>query len=266
MKKFYRTDLACEKPVKEKSKYRVYTSEINELTCTFSVSKERGKTENALIYTGKPYKYDSGYKAAVSSALSRCIGKMLSENTEGFDSILVCGLGNRSISSDSLGPLVADRLYTTVGLEGFQRKIRIIAPGVEGESGFSTFDTVKTFSSLSQCNLIIAIDSLCARSLERLTATLQLSVLGVQPGSGVGNHKKEISEATLGIPVLAIGVPTSCDLDTITRGLDAIGYHVSPSDIDLSVISFADIIADSIKYTFYQRINHIKTDTPSGFL
>ena len=163
----------------------------------------------------------------------------------------MCGLGNRLVTSDSLGPAVTDKLYPTVALEEYDTKIFLLSPGAEGQNGFSTFDNVKSAVELSECELLIVIDSLCARSPERLSATIQLSSTGILPGSGVGNHKKEISKETLSVPVISIGVPTVSELKVLSEGEDI--FFLSPSDIDLCISSFADILASSIEKIFYRK-------------
>ena len=81
---------------------------------------------------------------------------------------MICGLGNRNITADSLGPYVTDNLYPTVTLKNFVNKVYLLSPGVEGQSGFSTFNTIKNASAISKCDLIVAVDSLCAKDPERL--------------------------------------------------------------------------------------------------
>jgi len=251
MENFCRTDLGCEKSPYENINYSVYKKDIENIPCIFSVSKLNGKVENVLMYTGKPYMYSSSYSYSVSQALSQCMSTLLSSHFLNPDRILICGLGNRNITSDSLGSAVTDILYPTVRLNEFKKSIYVIAPGVEGQSGFSTLDFITSAIQLSNCDLIIAIDSLCARNSERLATTIQLSSLGILPGSGVGNHKKEISYKTTGIPVISIGVPTVSEIGAIAKGMKMNGYYVSPNDVDLCIGSFADIIAESIEKTFY---------------
>ncbi|MBQ9744347.1 MAG: GPR endopeptidase [Clostridia bacterium] len=252
MKNFYRTDLACEAPQNKKSEYNVILEEINGISTIFSISKHTKKTECITIYTGKCWQYEDDYSSKVSYAVSHCL-KIITEGQKiKTDRILIVGLGNRKITSDSLGPSVIDLLFPTAHIDSDNKKIATLATGVEGQSGFSSLDLISSAGSILHPNLVIIIDSLCAISIERLSTTIQLSVNGIMPGSGVGNHKYEISKSTLGIPVIAIGVPTVTDLGSITDNETAVGYYVSPIDIDISIDSMASIISDGIKKAYYR--------------
>ncbi|MBR7101176.1 MAG: GPR endopeptidase [Clostridia bacterium] len=266
MKKYYRTDLGCEKSLKEKSKYNLNSKEINEISCIFLESKASKNTESVIIYTGKTYMYNDDYLHSVTDTVSKCLKELIPEELTSGSSILICGLGNRNITADSLGPYVTDKLYPTVTLKYFVNKVYLLSPGVEGQSGFSTFNTIKNASTISKCDLIVAVDSLCAKDPERLLSTIQLSAQGIMPGSGVGNHKNEISKKTVGVPVISIGVPTVSDLSSIAKNIKMKGYYVSPSDVDICVDSFADIIASTIEKVFYKTGENIKiTNTPAHF-
>ncbi|WP_280768522.1 GPR endopeptidase [Salipaludibacillus daqingensis] len=143
---------------------------------------------------------------------------------------LVVGLGNWNVTPDSLGPLVTDNLLITKHLfelqpenvqEGF-RPVSAISPGVMGLTGIETSDIIFGVVEKVKPDFIIAIDALAARSVERVNTTIQISNSGIHPGSGVGNKRKELSEEVLGIPVIAIGVPTVVDAVSITS--DTIDY------------------------------------------
>ena len=138
--------------------------------------------------------------------------------------ILVIGLGNRAITSDSLGPAVLDRLMITRHLFSYApdtisenlSSVCAIAPGVLGVTGIETEEIIRgVCKNVNPC-AVICIDALAARSIDRITKTVQISNTGIHPGAGVGNNRKEISEKTLGVPVIAIGVPTVVDAATIT--------------------------------------------------
>ncbi|RFU71666.1 GPR endopeptidase [Peribacillus saganii] len=139
-------------------------------------------------------------------------------------SCLVVGLGNWNVTPDALGPGVVENLVVTRHLfelqpesvdEGY-RPVSAIAPGVMGITGIETSDTIMGIINQTKPDFVIAIDALAARSIERVNSTIQISDTGIHPGSGVGNKRKELSEATLGIPVIAIGVPTVVDAVSIT--------------------------------------------------
>lgn len=137
---------------------------------------------------------------------------------------LVIGLGNKKSTPDALGPMVIDNILVTRHLfelnadvkEGI-RKVSAIIPGVMGNTGIETIDIIKGIVDNVKPKFIIVIDSLCASSIERLNKTIQLTDTGIHPGSGIGNMRKEISKDTLGIPVIAIGVPTVVESVTIVN-------------------------------------------------
>lgn len=136
-------------------------------------------------------------------------------------SLLVAGLGNRDITSDSLGPLVAKKLYINGHIDNDDTGLCVysIIPGVMGDTGMETADIIKGIAKQINPSVIIAIDALAARNIERLNTTIQLSDMGINPGSGVGNHRVGINYENIGIPVLAIGVPTVIDALTIVTDL-----------------------------------------------
>lgn len=138
-------------------------------------------------------------------------------------SCLIVGLGNWNVTPDALGPIVCENVLITRHLyqlqpehveEGY-RPVSAIAPGVMGLTGIETSDIIAGVVKESKPDFIIAIDALASRSIERVNSTIQISDTGIHPGSGVGNKRKELSKETLGIPVIAIGVPTVVDAVTI---------------------------------------------------
>lgn len=140
------------------------------------------------------------------------------------DSCLVVGLGNWNVTPDALGPIVCENLLVTRHLfqlqpenieEGY-RSVSALSPGVMGLTGIETSDIIFGVVEKTKPDFVIAIDALAARSIERVNSTIQISDTGIHPGSGVGNKRKELSKETLGIPVIAIGVPTVVDAVSIT--------------------------------------------------
>ncbi len=140
------------------------------------------------------------------------------------DSCLVVGLGNWNVTPDALGPIVCENLFVTRHLfelqpenveEGY-RSVSALAPGVMGLTGIETSDIIFGVIEKTKPDFVIAIDALASRSIERVNSTIQISDTGIHPGSGVGNKRKELSKETLGIPVIAIGVPTVVDAVSIT--------------------------------------------------
>lgn len=139
-------------------------------------------------------------------------------------SCLVVGLGNWNVTPDALGPQVCENLLVTRHLyelqpesvdEGY-RPVSALAPGVMGLTGIETSDIIFGVVEKTKPDFVIAIDALASRSIERVNSTIQISDTGIHPGSGVGNKRKELSQKTLGIPVIAIGVPTVVDAVSIT--------------------------------------------------
>jgi len=127
-------------------------------------------------------------------------------NLTSKDTILIIGLGNKTITPDAVGPLTIDALQKDNAEQ--QSNFILFAPGVTGQTGYETGDFVAALAEKIKPSLIIVIDALATRSTERLCKTIQLTNTGIHPGSGVGNERKEISETSLGVPVTAIGIPT----------------------------------------------------------
>lgn len=166
---------------------------------------------------------DENYHREISKELSRHILDLLPK--EYRKSILIVGLGNRDVTPDALGPNVVENLYVTrhlikeFGYEAFKLDdisgISSIIPGVMAQTGMETSEIVKGIVMETKPTAIIAIDALASRSTNRLNSTIQLSDTGINPGSGVGNHRGGLTKETLGVPVIAIGVPTVVDAATI---------------------------------------------------
>ncbi len=142
-------------------------------------------------------------------------------------SVFIVGLGNREVTPDGLGPQVIDEIFTTRHLirefgEEFKQKhhmntVTALAPGVMAQTGMETKEIVKGIIDEVKPDLIIVIDALAARSVKRLNCTIQLTDTGISPGSGVGNNRNALNKESLGIPVIAIGVPTVVDAGTIVE-------------------------------------------------
>ena len=151
---------------------------------------------------------DEEHGREMSKVLSKVIGK-LSENIK-KRKVMIVGLGNRDATPDALGPRVISGI-------NINDNIYAVSPGVMAQTGMETAAYVMALAGEMKPDIIIAIDALAARSTKRLNTTIQISDTGISPGSGVGNHRKEISKKTLGIPVIAIGVPTVVDAATIVN-------------------------------------------------
>jgi len=167
---------------------------------------------------------DEGYHREISEKVAGQIKELLPDDKEEL-SVLVVGLGNREVTADALGPNVADQLHITrhvvkeFGKVAYNKNkmhmISAIVPGVMAKTGMETCEIIRGVVEQTSPDVVIAIDALAARSTKRLNRTVQITDTGVQPGSGVGNHRHALTEETLGIPVIGIGIPTVVDAGTI---------------------------------------------------
>lgn len=166
---------------------------------------------------------DKEVDARVSKLLVQEVVSLLDlkKNTK----VLIVGLGNWNATPDALGPKVVERLIVTRHLEqyapdeldGSLRSLAAIAPGVLGITGIETGEIVAGVVDRIKPDVVVAIDALASRSVNRIATTIQLANTGIHPGSGVGNHRKSLSRDTLGVPVIAIGVPTVVHALTIAK-------------------------------------------------
>ena len=154
---------------------------------------------------------------------SKILSGQIQELIKPYKSILVVGLGNIDTTVDSIGPKVIKDLKITRHLKKYApdlvdknaKELSGIAPGVLGTTGIETQEILKGIVEKVNPDVIIAIDALISRDISRLFKTIQISNTGITPGAGVGNTRKEISEKTMGVPVIAIGVPTLVEAATI---------------------------------------------------
>ena len=164
----------------------------------------------------------------VAGAVAHELGMLVRSKVEKPTDILVAGLGNRFITSDAIGPLTVEGLTVTRHIKAMDpslfEKLRTlpiaaVAPGVVGQTGIETADLIRSAVEAASPSVLLCVDALAARSVERLAVTVQLSDSGIAPGSGIGNHRRAINEELLGIPVIAIGVPTVVDSSTMVYGM-----------------------------------------------
>lgn len=169
---------------------------------------------------------------AVTEALSAELTGLIDKGgTSG--TVLVVGLGNRAVTPDALGPKTAEKILVTRHIKQYMpdaipngvRSVCAVSPGVLGVTGIETMEVIQGIVERSKPSLIIAIDSLSSRRTERIASTIQLCDAGIQPGAGVGNIRSGLDEASLGIPVIAVGVPLVVYASTISR--DTIGLIAS---------------------------------------
>ena len=158
--------------------------------------------------------------------------------------VLVAGLGNRAVTPDALGSKTAEALLVTAHLTEqfpFFRPVWVPCPGVKGQTGMESLDVVRGVLDRVRPSCLIAVDALAAADAARIGRTVQLSDAGIQPGSGVGNRRAGFSRGSLGLPVLALGVPTVTALDE--RGS---GRIVTAADVDAVVSDMASVLASAL--------------------
>lgn len=237
-----RTDLALE----QKERFEADNVEISGVVVEESYDEEkeirittvRIETEKGAKTMGKPVGTyitieapnlsvpDEDYHSEVAEELKRFLDQLLKKGKEDY-AVLVVGLGNRQITPDALGPYVVDNLNITrhvvkeygkyaLGKERIHL-VSAIVPGVMAQTGMETVEIIKGIVQETRPDFVIAIDALAARSSKRLNRTIQIADKGIHPGSGVGNHRNAIDEETVGVPVIAIGVPTVVDAATIVN-------------------------------------------------
>ena len=226
---------------------------------------------------------DEDYHREISEELSTHLRKLIDLKKE--KSVLVVGLGNAAITADALGPQVVDNLLMTrhiikeYGLRGIKHekmhRISGIAPGVMAQTGTETAEIVQGIVSETKPDVVVAIDALAARSVRRLSRTIQITDTGIHPGSGVGNHRNGLTEENLQVKVIGIGVPTVVDAATIVHDsmahlLDTLeeteqkefldemiapnlySMFVTPKDVDETIKYLSFTISEGLNIAFSQ--------------
>lgn len=218
----------------------------------FSVSDLHIDTEEAARELEKPRgRYLTAGCAGLTLSDSRFIhsaarelARLLRQLLPASGTVLVLGLGNRSITPDRLGSAVLEHLIVTRHLidalpESFgrMRPVCALAPGVLGMTGIETLEIAQALVRRLQPAAVLAIDALCAAEAKRLCASFQFSDTGIAPGSGAGNHRRPLTRETLGVPVISVGVPT-----IIAGGTRQQPLLMTPTDIDLCLGKCARIL------------------------
>lgn len=242
MEKFTQTDLASEL-IKTIGKPRGGVCSVSEIELDAELARKYGKSEGkyvtietAVLSGGSHYE-----KLRLARALHEELEKLL-PSTSG---VLVVGLGNAGMTADALGAEVCRDIAVD------SRRVMTLCPSVAGNTGIESFDVVKGVVDRVRPSAVVAVDSLAAAATERVGSVIQLCDAGITPGSGVSNHRRRLSEQTLGVPVISIGVPLVVYASTIIRdgGGNADGFEsliVTPKDIDLLVRECAFVIARAI--------------------
>lgn len=188
-------------------------------------AEEMGKPIGSYITIESPYMREN--VPEMHEEIKKLFAEKLSElcSLKKDDSVLIVGLGNRYVTPDSLGPKVISGIMVTRHIkESLPEEIRhnvrpvsAVTPGVMGLTGIESSEIIKGIAEKTKPSLIIAIDALAARKASRINSTVQMSDTGVTPGAGVGNTRGALNKETMGIPVIAIGVPTVVDAATLVN-------------------------------------------------
>lgn len=205
-----------------------------------------------------------------AEAISEMIRRMLPQSL-GEAGTLVAGLGNRAITPDAVGPLAVESTLVTRHLKemmpqdfaGFSN-VAAITPGVLGTTGIESSEYVKSICGSASPSLVVAVDALAARSLSRLCRTVQITDTGITPGSGVGNSRSALNKSALGVPVIAVGVPTVVDVSTLVADMggtvsqegDAAENEmiVTPRTIDADVNCVSRLVGYSLNLALHNGL------------
>ena len=189
--------------------------------------------------------------SAAAELISALIGDLLPKNDR--FSALVVGLGNRAITPDAVGPQTMESVLATRHLQdqaadlfSALRPVCAISPGVLGTTGIEAARMVKAVSADLRPDVVIAVDALACSEPERLCRTIQITDTGITPGSGVGNDREALNRDSLGVPVIAVGVPTVMDIRTVSDSDVLEGLFVTPRDIDTTVSDFSKLTGYAI--------------------
>lgn len=264
-----------------------------------TITKVRIETQKAAKTMGKPrgtyisieadqmMEEDNDYHREISEIFSEQLKNFLPKQYQ-KKKILVIGLGNREVTPDALGPKVIDQLFITRHLlEEFGKymveleeccSISGIVPGVMAQTGMETVEILQGVVAQTKPDIVIAVDALAARSIKRLNRTIQITDTGIIPGSGVGNYRNAITKEHLGIPVIAVGIPTVVDAATIVadfctglmenkqeleemeetvRGMippKLNAMYVTSKDIDEAVNRLSYTISEGLNMTFVPKM------------
>ncbi len=237
-----------------------------------SIGKDIGRY--VTVMCGKPWLVSDNTVEGAAKLIARIIREMLPENCR---CVLAVGLGNRDITSDSLGPSTVDGLLVTRHIKEYngelfesigQIEVAALSPGVVGQTGIETFEIIKGAVESVKPDALIAIDALAARSVDRLACTVQISDTGISPGSGIGNRRVKISSETLGVPVISVGVPTVVGSPTLVysaleeAGIEDVDerlikvlenkrdFFVTLKESDVALAESAKLLSDALNRAF----------------
>ncbi|MEW8972684.1 MAG: GPR endopeptidase [Tissierellaceae bacterium] len=246
--------------IKEEQNYTVTVVDVLDDNGSKIIQKPIGKY--ITIDVPNLDKTDEDLKDEISIVLSKEL-KSITENYK-RDKVLIIGLGNWNISSDSLGPKVIDRVLVTRQFfisynkesDESMANVAAMSPGVMGITGIETGDIVRGIVDKIRPDLVIAVDALSSRKMSRISTTIQISDSGINPGSGIGNNRRALSEETLGVPVIAIGIPTVVNAatlasDTIDLIIDSLKKE---ADVGKEFYELLEKLSNEEKYTLIEEV------------
>ena len=196
----------------------------------------------------------------MSEVVTKELKSLLAKHVAEKDSILIVGLGNIYVTPDSLGPKVINEIditrhlleYMPEVLDENTREVSAISPGVLGTTGIETMEILKGIVDNVKPKLVIIIDALASRNIERISSSVQLADTGIVPGAGVGNARKELTENTLGIPVIAMGIPTVVEAATIAA--DSLTLFIKKAQENGESNDFLNKLQEEDKYKIIKEI------------
>lgn len=195
-----------------------------------------------------------------SEVVTNELKKLIENHITKQDAILVVGLGNIYVTPDSLGPKVINEIditrhlleYMPEVLDKNTRQVSAISPGVLGTTGIETMEILKGIIDNVKPKLVIIIDALASRNIERISSSVQIADTGIVPGAGVGNARKELTEATLGVPVIAMGIPTVVEAATIAA--DSLTLFIKKVQDNGNSNDFLNKLQEEDKYKIIKEI------------
>lgn len=240
----------------------------------YGVTDVRVATKQAAEAVGKPegryvtidlrpyFRREEGFFARAARCLASELRTLLPGVGEDWP-VLVAGLGNRGMTADAVGPLALESLLVTRHMvRSLPRQFRgftpvsALAPGVLAATGMEALELLRGAVQATGCAAVIAVDALAARSRERLCATVQLGDTGLIPGSGVGNHRKAIDKTTLGVAVVAVGVPTVIAAHLLGDGQpEDDPLFLTPRDIDGKVRELGRVIGYGVTLALQEGLS-----------
>ena len=277
-----RTDLAAEQTGKFGGRLPKGIWEDDEQIEGIAVHRVRVESPEAACLLGKPcgdyYTIEScnfAHLAHNNDKLCKAAAKVLGRFLPSQGTVLVVGLGNRGVTPDALGPLVADRVIATRHMGGELRSLgglrqtAVLAPGILPQTGVEVAEQTKWAVGQLRPTAVVAVDALAAAEAKRLGRTIQISDVGIVPGSGVMGRHLPLSRETLGVKVIAVGVPMVIDADTfVDEYLHKVGveeevaqnrsrtpFMVAPHDVDVAVARSARCVALALNRALQPRLS-----------